>query len=210
MAKLVANSRESLTKGELNELRAAGKVPAVLYGYNVENTSVTVDEVEFIKLIREIGRNGVIDLELDGKTVQAMVNEYQFESLKNRVDHIDFIAINMDEERTVEVSVVTVGEAAGEKEGGVVEQPNFVVEVTARPADIPEELEVNVEALEIGDSITVGDIRDKFSFTIENEDDTTLAMVSVPQEEVEEEEEAEDSEEAAEEAPAEESSEDEE
>ncbi|WP_040928186.1 50S ribosomal protein L25/general stress protein Ctc [Nosocomiicoccus massiliensis] len=209
MAKLVANSRESLTKGELNELRAAGKVPAVLYGYNVENTSVTVDEVEFIKLIREIGRNGVIDLELDGKTVQAMVNEYQFESLKNRVDHIDFIAINMDEERTVEVSVVTVGEAAGEKEGGVVEQPNFVVEVTARPADIPEELEVNVEALEIGDSISVGDIRDKFSFTIENEDDTTLAMVSVPQEEVEEEE-AEDSEEAAEEAPAEESSEDEE
>nr|WP_068128639.1 50S ribosomal protein L25/general stress protein Ctc [Nosocomiicoccus ampullae] len=208
MAKLVANSRESLTKGELNELRAAGKVPAVLYGYNVENTSVTVDEVEFIKLIREIGRNGVIDLELDGKTVQAMVNEYQFESLKNRVDHIDFIAINMDEERTVEVSVVTVGEAAGEKEGGVVEQPNFVVEVTARPADIPEELEVNVEALEIGDSITVGDIRDKFSFTIENEDDTTLAMVSVPQEEVEED--AEDSEEAAEEAPAEESSEDEE
>lgn len=204
MAKLVANSRESLTKGELNELRAAGKVPAVLYGYNVENTSVTVDEVEFIKLIREIGRNGVIDLELDGKTVQAMVNEYQFESLKNRVDHIDFIAINMDEERTVEVSVVTVGEAAGEKEGGVVEQPNFVVEVTARPADIPEELEVNVEALEIGDSITVGDIRDKFSFTIENEDDTTLAMVSVPQEEVEED--AEDSEEA----PAEESSEDEE
>ncbi|OFS61629.1 50S ribosomal protein L25/general stress protein Ctc [Nosocomiicoccus sp. HMSC09A07] len=208
MAKLVANSRESLTKGELNELRAAGKVPAVLYGYNVENTSVTVDEVEFIKLIRKIGRNGVIDLELDGKTVQAMVNEYQFESLKNRVDHIDFIAINMDEERTVEVSVVTVGEAAGEKEGGVVEQPNFVVEVTARPADIPEELEVNVEALEIGDSITVGDIRDKFSFTIENEDDTTLAMVSVPQEEVEED--AEDSEEAAEEAPAEESSEDEE
>lgn len=208
MAKLVANSRESLTKGELNELRAAGKVPAVLYGYNVENTSVTVDEVEFIKLIREIGRNGVIDLELDGKTVQAMVNEYQFESLKNRVDHIDFIAINMDEERTVEVSVVTVGEAAGEKEGGVVEQPNFVVEVTARPADIPEELEVNVEALEIGDSITVGDIRDKFSFTIENEDDTTLAMVSVPQEEVEED--AEDSEEATEEAPAEESSEDEE
>lgn len=208
MAKLVANSRESLTKGELNELRAAGKVPAVLYGYNVENTSVTVDEVEFIKLIRKIGRNGVIDLELDGKTVQAMVNEYQFESLKNRVDHIDFIAINMDEERTVEVSVVTVGEAAGEKEGGVVEQPNFVVEVTARPADIPEELEVNVEALEIGDSITVGDIRDKFSFTIENEDDTTLAMVSVPQEEVEED--AEDSEEATEEAPAEESSEDEE
>ncbi|WOS95587.1 50S ribosomal protein L25/general stress protein Ctc [Nosocomiicoccus massiliensis] len=208
MAKLVANSRESLTKGELNELRAAGKVPAVLYGYNVENTSVTVDEVEFIKLIRKIGRNGVIDLELDGKTVQAMVNEYQFESLKNRVDHIDFIAINMDEERTVEVSVVTVGEAAGEKEGGVVEQPNFVVEVTARPADIPEELEVNVEALEIGDSITVGDIRDKFSFTIENEDDTTLAMVSVPQEEVEED--AEDSEEVAEEAPAEESSEDEE
>ena len=202
MAKLVANSRESLTKGELNELRAAGKVPSVLYGYNVENTSVTVDEVEFIKLIREIGRNGVIDLELDGKSVQVMVNEYQFEQLKNRIDHIDFIAINMDEERTVEVSIVTVGEAAGEKDGGVVEQPNFVVEVTARPADIPEEIEVNVEELEVGDSVTVGDIRDQFSFTIEDEDDTTLAMVSVPQEEeeVEEAEDAEESEEAAEES----------
>ena len=208
MAKLVADSRKSLTKGELNELRAAGKVPSVLYGYNVENTSVTVDEVEFIKLIREIGRNGVIDLELDGKSVQVMVNEYQFEPLKNRIDHIDFIAINMDEERTVEVSIVTVGEAAGEKDGGVVEQPNFVVEVTARPADIPEEIEVNVEELEVGDSITVGDVRDQFSFTIEDEDDTTLAMVSVPQEEEEEVEEAEDAEESEE--AAEESSEDEE
>ena len=132
------------TRSDLKQLRNSGKVPAVVYGYGTKNTSVKVDEVEFIKVIREVGRNGVIDLGVGSKTIKVMVSDYQFDPLKNQITHIDFLAINMSEERTVEVQVQLVGEAVGAKEGGVVEQPLFNLEVTATPDNIPEVIEVDI------------------------------------------------------------------
>ncbi|MBW7479960.1 50S ribosomal protein L25 [Streptococcus pneumoniae] len=98
------------TRSDLKQLRNSGKVPAVVYGYGTKNTSVKVDEVEFIKVIREVGRNGVIDLGVGSKTIKVMVSDYQFDPLKNQITHIDFLAINMSEERTVEVQVQLVGD----------------------------------------------------------------------------------------------------
>ncbi|GAA3730275.1 50S ribosomal protein L25/general stress protein Ctc [Salinicoccus jeotgali] len=195
MAKLASKHREGKAKrSEVTELRRTGQIPAVIYGYQVENTAVAVDENEFIKVIREVGRNGVIDLDIDGNTTKVMVTEYQFDSLKNQITHIDFIAINMKSEVTVEVTIEVVGEAAGTKEGGIVEQPIFEVSVTATPDNIPESIEVNVEEMEIGDTLYVSDIREKGNFTIENEDDEALVTVVPPQKE----EEPEEDEEAAE------------
>ena len=119
------------TRSDLKKLRNTGKVPAVVYGYGTKNTSVKVDEVEFIKV---------------------MVSDYQFDPLKNQITHIDFLAINMTEERTVDVPVHLVGEAAGAKEGGVVEQPLFDLQVTATPENIPESIEVDITELEVNDS----------------------------------------------------------
>ncbi|WP_411842999.1 50S ribosomal protein L25/general stress protein Ctc [Salinicoccus sp. HZC-1] len=209
MANLASASREGKTnRSEVNQLRSAGKIPAVVYGYEVENTNVSVDENEFIKVIREVGRNGVIELDLNGKAVKVMVTDYQFDSLKNQITHIDFVAINMKSEVTVDVTIELIGEAAGVKEGGVVEQPNFQVQVTATPDNIPESIEVNVESLEIGDAVHVSDIRETGNFTIENEDDETLVSIVPPQKEEEPDEDAEgeeveaseDGEEASEEA----------
>ena len=77
-----------------------------------------------------------------------MVSDYQFDPLKTKL-HIDFLAINMTEERTVEVPVHLVGEAVGAKEGGVVEQPLFYLQVTATPENIPEAIEVDVTDLQL-------------------------------------------------------------
>ena len=193
MAKLASNRRAEKSKqSELKELRQNGKVPAVVYGFETENTSLSVDENEFIKVIREIGRNGVIDLEVAEGTTQVMVNDYQFDALKNQITHIDFIAINMQTEVTVEVQIVLEGEAPGQKEGGVLEQPLFEVSVTAKPADIPETIEVDISELNIGDSIHVEDIRSKGNFVIENEDTDAVVIVSAPTEEPEEDENAEE------------------
>jgi len=193
MAKLASNRRAEKSKqSELKELRQNGKVPAVVYGFETENTSLSVDENEFIKVIREVGRNGVIDLEVAEGTTQVMVNDYQFDALKNQITHIDFIAINMQTEVTVEVQIVLEGEAPGQKEGGVLEQPLFEVSVTAKPADIPETIEVDISELNIGDSIHVEDIRSKGNFVIENEDTDAVVIVSAPTEEPEEDENAEE------------------
>ncbi|EGQ3102605.1 50S ribosomal protein L25/general stress protein Ctc [Staphylococcus pseudintermedius] len=176
------------TRGDLRKIREAGKVPAVVYGYGTKNVSVKVDEVEFIKLIREVGRNGVIELGVGSKQIKVMVSDYQYDSLKNQITHIDFLAINMTEERTVEVPVHLIGEAPGAKEGGVVEQPLFNLEITATPDSIPEYIEVDISELNINDSLSVADVNVSGDFTIENEAEDTIVSVVAPTEEPTEEE----------------------
>ncbi|EOY0095742.1 50S ribosomal protein L25/general stress protein Ctc [Staphylococcus pseudintermedius] len=176
------------TRGDLRKIREAGKVPAVVYGYGTKNVSVKVDEVEFIKLIREVGRNGVIELGVGSKQIKVMVSDYQYDSLKNQITHIDFLAINMTEERTVEVPVHLIGEAPGAKEGGVVEQPLFNLEITATPDSIPEYIEVDISELNINDSLSVADVKVSGDFTIENEAEDTIVSVVAPTEEPTEEE----------------------
>lgn len=176
------------TRSDLKKLRNTGKVPAVVYGYGTKNTSVKVDEVEFIKVIREVGRNGVIDLGVGSKSIKVMVSDYQFDPLKNQITHIDFLAINMTEERTVDVPVHLVGEAAGAKEGGVVEQPLFDLQVTATPENIPESIEVDITELEVNDSYSVADIKVSGDFTIENDPEESVVTVVPPTDEPTEEE----------------------
>ena len=176
------------TRSDLKKLRNTGKVPAVVYGYGTKNTSVKVDEVEFIKDIREVGRNGVIDLGVGSKTIKVMVSDYQFDPLKNQITHIDFLAINMTEERTVDVPVQLVGEAVGAKEGGVVEQPLFDLQITATPENIPESIEVDITDLQINDSYSVGDIKVSGDFTIENDPEESVVTVVPPTDEPSEEE----------------------
>ena len=150
--------------------------------------AVKVDEVEFIKVIREVGRNGVIELGVGSKSIKVMVSDYQYDPLKNQITHIDFLAINMTEERTVEVPVQLVGEAVGAKEGGVVEQPLFNLEVTATPDNIPEVIEVDITELNINDSYSVADIKVSGDFTIENEPEDSIVTVVPPTDEPTEEE----------------------
>lgn len=182
------------TKGSLNKIRNEGKIPAVVYGFGANNTSVKVDEPEFVKVIREVGRNGVIELGVGSKTIKVMVSDYQIDPIKNQITHIDFLAINMKSELTVDVVVNLTGEAVGAKEGGVVQQPLFQLSVTATPDEIPESIEVDVTELNVGDSILVGDLKANKSYTINNEDDEAIVSVvppTVAPAEGEEEEEAE-------------------
>ncbi|WP_437792358.1 50S ribosomal protein L25/general stress protein Ctc [Macrococcoides caseolyticum] len=198
------------TKGELNKIRNEGKIPAVVYGYGASNTSVKVDEPEFVKVIREVGRNGVIELGVGSKAIKVMVSDYQIDPLKNKVTHIDFLAINMKSELTVDVVVNLTGEAQGVKEGGVVQQPLFQLSVTATPDEIPETIEVDVTELNIGDSIMVGDLKADKAYTINNEDDEAIVSVVPPTVESEEGEATEGAETSDEDAQGEENTESEE
>ncbi len=187
MTSLKSVTREGKqTKSVLNQLRNEGNIPAVVYGYGAENTSVHVVEKDFVKVIREVGRNGVIELEVDSQPVKVMVSDYQVNPLKNQITHIDFLAINMKAELTVDVTVTLTGEAAGAAEGGVVQQPLYTVSVTATPDEIPETIEVDVTSLNIGDTISVADLRTGRNFTINNEDDETVVSVVPPTVEAEE------------------------
>lgn len=179
--KISAQKRESGTPhSALTEMRGKGDVPAVVYGYQTETMSLSISETDLIKTLRESGRNGVINLEVDGKTLNVVLSDFQRDALKGSFKHVDFLAVNMAEELEVSVAVHTTGEAAGEKEGGVVNQPNREVSVKVKPSDIPDSLDIDVSELAIGDHISVGDIRGTVSYEILDEDDFMLVSVTAP------------------------------
>ncbi|WP_342527481.1 50S ribosomal protein L25/general stress protein Ctc [Chryseomicrobium sp. FSL W7-1435] len=178
MTKVTTQKRES--KKENTALRAKGFVPAVVYGYKTENTAIAVEEIELIKTLREVGRNGVMKLDVDGKSINAVLTDYQQDPIKGQIVHADFLAINMSEELEVSVNVTPVGEAAGVNEGGSLTQVNYQVTVRVKPSDIPDHIEVDVSELAIGDSITLGDVREKIDFEILEEDDYSLFAVAAP------------------------------
>ncbi|MBM7580650.1 50S ribosomal protein L25/general stress protein Ctc [Jeotgalibacillus terrae] len=185
---LKATKREGFKHSDLTALRSAGKLPAVVYGYKVENTSISVDEIDLVKTIREVGRNGIIELDIEGNKQKVVLSDYQSDFLKDEIIHADFLAVNMSEELTVDVTVHVVGEAEGAREGGVVQTVLHELSISAKPNDIPESFEVDVTDLNIGESFSVEDLRSKYDVTINHEDDETIVSVLAPrtEEEIEE------------------------
>jgi len=175
-----AQAREKGKQSNLTNLRGKGLVPAVVYGYNTDSTAISVSEMDLLKTLREVGRNGVMKLDVDGNAVNVVLSDYQMDVLKGQFVHADFLAINMSDELEVNVTVTFTGNPAGVSEGGVLNQPNREVHVKVKPSDIPDTIEIDVSELAIGDTLTVGDIRKKTNFNIMNEDDFALASVSAP------------------------------
>ena len=167
-------------------LRKNGYIPAVVYGFQMESQSIAVDEKDLSKTLREVGRNGVMNLDVDGKQVNVVLSDYQMNILKGQMIHADFLAINMKEELEVSVPVNVIGDSVGVSEGGLLQQPNREITITVKPTDIPDSIDVDVSSVAIGDTLTVADIREKTNYTINNEDDYTLVTVTAPRVEEEE------------------------
>ncbi|MCM3712167.1 50S ribosomal protein L25/general stress protein Ctc [Sporosarcina luteola] len=183
-----SKSREVKTRSALTALRNDGFIPSVVYGYNTESTPIAVKESDLLKTLREVGRNGVLKLEVDGKQLNVVLNDFQEDALIGDIRHADFLAIDMAEELEVDVTVHLVGNSVGEKEGGVVQQPNREVTIKVKPSDIPESFEVDISEMQIGDTITVADVRAKSKFEILSDDDYALVLISAPRTEAEMEE----------------------
>lgn len=183
---LKATKREDLSRSAINQIRKEGFIPAVIYGKGAAAQNVTVNNLELLKTVRDEGRNAIISLDIDGgETVEVMVHEYQTNPVKRDITHIDFYLVDMLEEMDVTVAIRIEGEAVGVKDGGILQQPLFELQVRSKPRDIPDDIEVNVAELAIGDSITVADLPVSDKFTILDESDATVAVVLAPQEEEE-------------------------
>ncbi len=179
--KLKSTNREDLTKSATKQVRNSGRVPAVVYGQGKEPKSISVDSIELVKTVRDEGRNAIISLDLDNSgSVDVMLHDYQIDPIKDELIHADFYVVNMSEEMDVEVSLRFEGEAQGAKDGGVLQQPLYTLQVRAKPSSIPEEITVDVSSLEIGDSLTVADLSTSGSYKILDEQDTTIATIVAP------------------------------
>ena len=188
--------REEFGKGSARRLRRDGKIPGVLYEKGIENIHFAVDLIEMTAIVRNDGANAIVELELDGEKLLAMVKHIDQNVITLDIDHIDLLGIKRGEKVTVEVPVVTEGEAAP---GAVVLQETDYVEIEIDALSIPDELTVSIEGKEIGDTLHASDV--KLPEGAELISDPETLMVNVTFEQVDEDLEAEA--EAAEEGGAE-------
>ncbi|MGC6767399.1 50S ribosomal protein L25/general stress protein Ctc [Enterococcus sp. LJL51] len=171
-----------------NELRHSGKIPAVVYGYEIESTPITVDGKELAKILRDTAANTVIALSLEGKKINTLIYKTQLDTFTGQIKHIEFLAVNMKEETEVEAEISLVGEAEGVKIGGVLTQNLYTVLVSATPENLPEKVEVDISKLAIGDALTVADLPKNDAFTIVTDGEEQVVSVTEAQSETAEDE----------------------
>lgn len=180
---LEVSKREVRPRSLRNKLRHEGKVPAIVYGYNVESTPISFDGQTFSKLLRENGANAVVTMDIDGNKVNTLVHKVQTNTFTNHFEHVEFLSVNMSEETEVETEIVLIGEAAGAKSGGVLAQNLYTVLVSATPDNLPERIEVDVTNLDLGDSITVADLPENNEYKVVTDSEEQIAAVVAPAEE---------------------------
>ncbi len=192
MATIKAESREGTGKGVARAMRREGRIPAVLYGGGRDNKNLSMSSKEWMEIVEENGsslRTQRQTLIIDGKAKQmVLLRGYQVHPVNGGPVHVDFMRFNPKQKVEVEVPVIIVGEeeAPGVKEGGIVQQIRRELEVQCLAGDIPENFEISVAHMEIGDSIHIEDVEMPEGVVVNTDVNFTIVALSPPQtEEVE-------------------------
>jgi len=197
----MAQQYEQLTLTERKEkggrssriLRKNGIIPANFYYKGEENINLSVIELELLKSLRSGHR--IFEVNLKGSTQYVMLKEIQYHPVTDDIVHIDLMRIRRDEKMTISVPLVLEGIAEGVKEGGVMMQNLNVIEISCLPADVPEQLAIDVSDLELNTSLNVEDLEVSEELEVLTSDELTIVSCQLPKEEVEEEPEEEPEEE---------------
>jgi large subunit ribosomal protein L25 len=182
---LTATKREGTGKGAARKLRHSGRVPAVLYGKDMEPVHLSVDSKEVEHLFHAISvENTILDLTIDGEkdSHQILVREIQSQPDRPQVPvHIDFLRIQKGVKVDVEIPVDLVGVPVGVRMlGGVLEQVIHELPVRCLPALIPESIEVDVTGLSLDDSVHVADLNVPEGVEVTIDTKRTVCLVAAP------------------------------
>ncbi len=179
--KLTAQRRTASGKGAAGRIRREGLVPAVVYGLGTDSVPVTVASRELSTILSsDRGANTLITLEIDGAEQLALARQIQRNPIKGTLVHVDFVRVRADQTIQAEVPVRLTGDAEGVSRGGVLEQLLHSVTVDARPSDIPDSLDIDISALEIGGSVRVSELVVPAGVALRNEPEAVVATISAP------------------------------
>lgn len=186
MAEITLQAETGRTIGSRpsGRLRGEGKVPGVVYGLGQDPQSVSVVWRDLRHVLTgEAGLNVLIDLHIDGATGDlVIVKEMQRHPVRRDVLHVDFLRVSRDVAISVDVPVVLQGEAHDvTSNDGVVDHVLYTLTISAKPADIPNEISVDISALQIGEAIRVGDLRLPDGVTTDVDPEDAIVTASVAQ-----------------------------
>ena len=194
LIKLKAKQRETSGKGAARRLRQNKAIPGIVYGHGSEPVMLSLDAIEFDKIIRENGSTGLFfNLKIEGgKNKTVMLKEMQMDTFSLNYLHIDLHEIDMDTTVTISIPVEVVGQSKGVEEGGVLQMIRRELDVVCKPADTPDRIQIDISDLGIGDSVHVEEIDLGDNVEIPFDVDFTVIAIGAPTEEEEEIEEDED------------------
>jgi len=186
-SELTAVPRQLIGKTS-KRLGHVGQIPAVLYGHGREPMALAVDRHEFELFSSHHGGAALVELKVEGekKPVNAMIREIQRSPIKGNALHIDFVAVSMTEKIHTALPLHLISDPAGVRAGGILTVVMHELNVEALPGDLPEALEWDVEALEMGDTLHVGDVKAPKGIVLLDDPESIIASVQAPRVEVEE------------------------
>lgn len=160
---LKAEVRNETKKGPSRRLRARGFVPAILYGSGLEPIMIAVGSPELLEIMKKERKEGVfvrLAIQGDGGETErlSVLKDVQVNSVKKRLEHADFYEVRMDRELTLEIPIILKGRAIGQDAGGDVQYLKRELRVAGLPGKLPEAIELDISALDVGDSLRVREI----------------------------------------------------
>ncbi|MBD1428261.1 MULTISPECIES: 50S ribosomal protein L25/general stress protein Ctc [Sphingobacterium] len=167
--------RQNVGKRDAKELRYQGQVPAVLYGGTTQtHLSVSAADLKPVLYTPDVV---FVELNIEGKTVKAIVQDAQFHPLTDLVTHIDFLELFDDKEVSLNIPIQLTGTSPGVKMGGKLVQKLRKLRVKALPTNIPQVIEVPMESLEVGKSFRVAQVQLENAKVLNNADDTIVSVI---------------------------------
>lgn len=178
---LRAETGRETGSGPTRRLRAAGMVPATVYGRGIEPITVAVGQRDLYGALRtDAGLNAIINLEVDGSEYTTIAREIQRHPWRGEILHLDFLQISLDEAIESEVAVEFTGTPAGAIDGGIVESVQTSVVISSLPTAIPSSIAVDISELGVGDSLKVADLPEIDGVEYVSDPESTLVTVQIP------------------------------
>lgn len=174
---LTVSAREAVGSRPVRRLRKVGQTPAILYGHGQANVNLAISTSEVTAAIR----HGQKVVDLQGAVSQkALIRDVQWDSFGMHVLHVDLTRVSAQERVTVAVGLDLKGESPGAKQGGIVEHLVFEVEIECSASDIPDRLHASINNLELGSTVTVGDVELPENVTLVTSPDMVVAHCLTP------------------------------
>jgi len=181
MEKVVLNaSKRDVIGKQVKALRREGKLPAVIYGRHTEPININLDAHSASLALGKLTSSSLVTINVDGTEYPALVREKQRDYIKNRLLHVDFLAVSMTEKLRTTVNVHFIGSSGAVKDFNAVLVKNLEqLEVECLPTDLPERIDVDITSLaKPGDGIRVREVQVPDSIRILNDPDTMVAVAT--------------------------------
>lgn len=188
---LNVQERTNFRKSAAKRLRKNGKIPAIIYG-SKEPEAIYLDALEFHREFHTISENTIINLKGEDKSWEVLVKDFQEDLLIGEILHIDFYEIEEGKLLKTHAPVHIEGTPPGIKEGGILQQRLYELEIECVPKDLPDAITVNVDHLNVGDSVHVNELEVPEGVKVLNIPEQVVVNITVPKAEIEEPEEEEE------------------